>query len=123
MKECDGRARSGHFYILAEKDTCSSGQYTGYYKVGTTKDLAATKSELQISNPKEEYEVNVPDMDAAERTAYDAVRRKYQSDPMRGNGWYNIPRNRDDFLMMIKFAVTNKHVQKYQGVIQKLDED
>ena len=115
-------AQSGYFYILAEKD--SSGQYTGYYKVGTTNDLAATKLELQISNPKEEYEVKVPDMDAAERTAYDAVRRKYPSDPTRGSGWYNIiPRNRDDFLMMIKLAVTNKHVQKFQGGIQKLDED
>ena len=120
-------AQSGHFYVLAEKD--SSGQYTGYYKVGTTKDLAATKSELQINNPNKEYEVKVdlevPDMDAAERTAYDAVCRKYQSDPMRGNGWYNniIPRNRDNFLMMIKMAVINKHIQKFQGGIQKLDED
>ena len=120
-------AQSGHFYILAEKD--SSGQYTGYYKVGTTKDLAATKSELQISNPNVEYEVKadleVPDMDAAERTAHDAVRRKYPPDPMRGNGWYNniIPRNRDDFVMIIKIAVVNKHIQKYQGGIQKLDED
>ena len=119
-------AQSGHFYVLAEKD--SSGQYTGYYKVGTTKDLAATKSELQINNPNMEYEVKVdlevPDMDAAERTAYDAVRRKYPSDQMRGNGWYNIiPRNQDGFLMMIKMAVINKHIQKFQGGIQKLDED
>ena len=98
--------------------------YTGYYKVGTTKDLAATKLELQISNPKEEYAEKVSDMGAAERTAYDAVRRKYQPDPVRGSGWYNIiPRNRDDFLMMIKMAVINKHIQKFQGGIQKLDED
>jgi hypothetical protein len=115
-------AQSGRFYVLAEKDSSTS-----YYKVGTTKDLDATKSELQTSNPNMEYEVKVdlevPDMDAAERSAHDAVRRQYPPDTKRGNGWYNIKINQEDFLTRIKFAVINKHIQKYPGVIQKSVED
>jgi hypothetical protein len=120
-------AQSGLFYILAEKD--SSGHYTGYYKVGTTKDLADIKSDLQMSNPNMEYEVkanlkiHVSDMDAAERTADDAVRRKYRPDGVRGKGWYNIiSKNRDDFVTMMGFAVEHNHVHKFQGDVQKPDE-
>ena len=117
--------QSGCFYILAEKD--SSGQYTDYYKVGKTKNLAATISELQTSNPNMEYEVKedlkVPDMDAAEQSAHDAVRRKYPPDATRGNGWYKvIPKHRDDFLTMIKLPVIQKYIQKYPGGIQKFDD-
>ena len=116
--------QSGHFYVLAEKD--SSGKFTGYYKVGTTKDLAATISELQTTNPNMKYEVKVDwevsDMGAAERSAHDAVRRKYPPDATRGNGWYNVPRNQDDFLTMIKLPVATK-IKKYEGGIQKFDDE
>ena len=73
--------RSGYVYIIAEKT--SAGRYTGYYKVGKTQDLDVRIAELQTGNPRKlEYmkQIRVGDMDAAERSAHDAVRRDHRSD-------------------------------------------
>ena len=72
---------------------------------------------------EEKVNLEVSDMDAAERSAHDAVRRKYPPDATRGNRWYKvIPKNQDDFLTMIKLPVIQNYVQKYQGGIQKFDD-
>ena len=101
--------KPGYVYIIAEKT--SAGDFTGYYKVGKTQNLEARISELQTGNPhKLEYveKIQVGDMDAAEHSAHNAVRRRYKSNVSGGREWYYAP-GRDQFegfLFNIKLKMT-----------------
>ena len=110
------KPKRGFIYVIAEKT--SSGVYTGYYKVGKTQNLDARIAELQTGNPHElEYvwKMAFDDMDAAEQSAHDAVRRKYRSNENGGKEWY-YARTQSEFLLNIGVMVTCKD---YPGVTQR----
>ena len=113
----------GYVYVIAEKT--SAGGYTGYYKVGKTQNLDARIAELQTGNPHElEYvkklQVQLGDMDAAERSAHDAVRRDHRSHENGGKEWYYASQARKrDFLLKIELTVTHNYIQKYQGTVMR----
>ena len=115
--------RPGHVYVIAEKT--SAGGYTGYYKVGKTQNLEARISELQTGNPhKLEYvkQIYVGDMDAAEQSAHDAVRRDHRTHENGGREWY-FASSQFDLLFKVEQTVTHNHVKPYQGVVKRPDEE
>jgi hypothetical protein len=96
--------RPGYIYIIAEKT--STGR-TGYYKVGKTQNLDERIAELQTGNPHElVYEEKIPvvDMDAAEQSAHDAVRRDHRTHENGGKEWYSAL-SLFDFSFKIKLRV------------------
>ena len=102
-------AEHGHVYIIAEKDKLD--KYTGYYKIGKTKqDLSERLRELQTGNPRKlEYFIHaeVSNIDAAERAAHAAAtRRRFKVNEGGGTEWYSAGLTHQlDFKMYFELAI------------------
>lgn len=102
-------AEGGHVYIIAEKNSLDG--YTGYYKIGKTKqDLSERLRDLQTGNPhKLEYFVTgkVWNIDAAERAVHAAAtKRRFKVNEGGGTQWYFVgPNHQLDLKLIFSLAI------------------